>query len=212
MTFENEAYAIADELRAIANLGLNRVTNEYDEARWRQMLAISTRLLAAVEARSPDEATEEYEHNLNHLGPYLAGGAVVLREGKILLMKRADNGLWCMPGGMTEIGETWAESAERELWEEVGVRGRAVRLLGVFDAQTWGSASKIHYYLGSFLIEAEPGSQPTTSNEATDFGFFGADGLPEMTRHHTGIVPLIFRMLRGETESPHFDETGERRT
>ena len=72
----------------------------------------------------------------------------------MLLIKREDNGLWAMPGGATDVGETWAQSAERELREETGVVGTATKLLGVFDSRLWSDLTKYHLYASVWLVEA----------------------------------------------------------
>ena len=61
--------------------------------------------------------------------------AVVRHEGKLLMMRRAEHleraaGLWGLPGGAFEAGETPAEAATRELWEELNLEGHATRILG----------------------------------------------------------------------------------
>ncbi len=54
--------------------------------------------------------------------------AVILRQGRVLLARRAAGqkhaGCWEFPGGKVEKGETDAQCLEREIWEELGVRGR----------------------------------------------------------------------------------------
>jgi 8-oxo-dGTP pyrophosphatase MutT (NUDIX family) len=52
--------------------------------------------------------------------------------GQILLVKHADTGLWVAPGGAIEPGETPADAAVREMWEETGLLVRLVRILGVY--------------------------------------------------------------------------------
>ncbi len=62
--------------------------------------------------------------------------AVVVRDGRVLLVRRANNpdkGLWGYPGGRIEPGETWAQAAIRELREETGVRAEAVGVLTALD-------------------------------------------------------------------------------
>lgn len=60
--------------------------------------------------------------------PRIGVGAVVLREGRVLLVRRGvapANGLWAIPGGALELGETLREAAEREILEETGITIRA---------------------------------------------------------------------------------------
>ena len=53
-------------------------------------------------------------------------------RGRILLVKHADTELWVAPGGAIESGETPADAAVREMWEETGLLIKLVRILGVF--------------------------------------------------------------------------------
>lgn len=62
--------------------------------------------------------------------------AIVLREGQVLLVRRAnppDQGRWGFPGGRMEMGETHMEAALRELGEETGITADQPRLLTVLD-------------------------------------------------------------------------------
>lgn len=72
---------------------------------------------------------------LSHAGgPIAAAIAVLIRDGKVLLVRRAnppDAGKWGFPGGKIELGESIEDAALRELYEETGVRGQA---LGAFTA------------------------------------------------------------------------------
>ena len=48
-------------------------------------------------------------------------GVLLLKEKEVLLQRRRDNGLWGIPGGSLEPGESLEEAARREVWEEVGL-------------------------------------------------------------------------------------------
>ena len=54
-------------------------------------------------------------------------------EGRVLLVQRSDNGLWALPGGAQEIGETVTHTAERETFEETGYRVKVTELIGVYS-------------------------------------------------------------------------------
>jgi ADP-ribose pyrophosphatase YjhB (NUDIX family) len=63
--------------------------------------------------------------------PRVAVGAVVFKDNKVLLVKRAKppaQGLWAIPGGSVELGETLQQAAERETLEETGIMIQAKNL------------------------------------------------------------------------------------
>ncbi len=169
---------------------------------------LSARLIAALERRSEDEVLELYREHPHHFSPVLGASAAVFREGRILLIKRADNGLWALPGGHTEVGEVWAQSAQRELKEEAGLDGSVTELLGIFDSIRWRTRTKSQLYDAVFLVEAAEG-EPVHGPGTTDVGFFAEDALPEMTPGHRRWVPLLFKLRRGEVAAPYFDPVDE---
>ena len=208
VTFQDEIYIVADELRGIANEGTRYADNDYDLKRYARLLSLRARLVSSIEKRPEDEVMEEYKQNLAHVTPVVGAEAAVFREEGILLIKREDNGLWAMPGGATEVGETWAQSAERELREETGVVGKAKELLGVFDSRIWGSRSKYHFYAGVWLVEASDDRAPIAGPETTDVGFFAEHDLPaELSPGHSRRIPMAFKLARGDLPAPYFDPT-----
>ena len=208
MSFQDEIYMIADELRSIANEGMRYADNDYDRKRYARLLTIIARLVSSIEKRPEDEVMEEYKQNLARVTPFVAASAAVFRDGCILLIKREDNGLWAMPGGWTEVGETWAQSVERELREETGLACTAKQLLGVFDSRLWGSRSKYHFYNSLWLVEAPDDQDPTAGSETTDVGYFAEHDLPaELSPGHSRRIPMAFKLARGDLPVPYFDPT-----
>jgi len=198
-------YQVADELRAIASAGLYYTQDEYDKKRYQQVLAIAFRLIANLEDRPFDKVLQEYqEDNWHHISPAAGAEAVIFQEGKMLLIKRSDNGLWAVPGGLVEVGETLVESAQRELLEETGINGQITQLLGIFDSRRWGSKTKTHLYHVIFLAEANE-LNPKPNTEATEIAFFVEEDLPALSPGHHLRVPLLFKILRGEVPAPYFD-------
>ncbi len=68
--------------------------------------------------------------------PVVGIGAVVIRDGKVLLIRRGvapGRGLWAVPGGSLELGETLQQGAEREILEETGITIRAREPIYAFD-------------------------------------------------------------------------------
>lgn len=68
--------------------------------------------------------------------PVVGVGAVVIKDGKVLLVKRGaapNKGLWAIPGGSLKLGETLQEGAEREILEETGITIKAGKPFYSFD-------------------------------------------------------------------------------
>ena len=220
-----QIYIVADELRAIANLGAAYNTNEYDQERYRKVLDASARLVAALESRGTAEVLREYrgsmdqgshapanetgvvlgeyQGNLGHISPLNGADALVIRGGQVLLIRRRDSGLWAMPGGLVEVGDTLAGAAERELREETGLLGRATRYLGYFDSRRVGSRLRFQMFHHAFLIEAQ--GEPGPSNETFEAAFFVPDALPELHFEHGIMVPALLALLRSGEALPLFD-------
>ena len=60
-------------------------------------------------------------------------GVACVADGAILLVQRADDGTWCLPGGRVEFGESIEACAEREFGEETGRSVELTGLLGVYS-------------------------------------------------------------------------------
>jgi ADP-ribose pyrophosphatase YjhB (NUDIX family) len=129
--------------------------------------------------------------------------AVFNPQRELLLIQRRDNGNWGLPGGVAEIGQTFAEAVLRELWEEVGMRGTVKRLLGVMDARLWDGRAKVHYVSLIFQIEC-PDLTPKPGIES-DARFFAQGALPEPLHpgHHRWFP--VFELLDAGT---YFDPAG----
>jgi 8-oxo-dGTP pyrophosphatase MutT (NUDIX family) len=135
-----------------------------------------------------------------HVSPAIGVEAAVFNpQRELLLVQRRDNGNWCLPGGVAEIGQTFAEAALRELWEEAGMRGTVKRLLSVMDSRLWNSRSKVHYVALVFQIEC-PDLTPKPGFESVDARFFTQHTLPSALHPgHDMRVPKCFELLDAET-------------
>lgn len=81
--------------------------------------------------------------------PIVGVAAVVLWDGQVLLVQRGREparGLWGLPGGMLELGETVAEGVRREVWEECGVEIEVGPLVGVFEPMQRDDAGRLRYH------------------------------------------------------------------
>ena len=89
---------------------------------------------------------------------------------------RALRGCWDIPGGFCEEREHPLLAAERELEEETGARGRAVRFLGMWIDEYDGEGVTLNAY---YVCEAVgPPATSTDSDEVSEIGWFALDELP----------------------------------
>ncbi len=204
MSSTEQLYAIADELRAIGSLQLRYGSNPDVIAAFERVRTAGARLVAAIEGADRDEMTARFTDNLFHVSPEAGAEAVVVREGRVLLIRRHDDGLWALPGGLVDVGETAAEAARRELWEETGLWGRVTRLLGVWDSRLCGSRTKAQLF--HFVFEVEAGGEPAPTPEAIGAAWVSGDDLPPLSPGHDVRVPHVLRALCGEAPIPYFDQ------
>lgn len=105
----------------------------------------------------------------------------------VLLTRRADNGQWCLPGGMIDPGESVSEGCAREVFEETGLRVRVVRLTGVYSdpnrLTVYPDGNKVHVIVLSLEVE-QVGGELGLSDETTDARFFPVVEAVQMDLFH----------------------------
>jgi len=197
---------IADELRAIGANGLHWAANEYDRTRYERLQSLAAELLSMVDTRGAQEIERVFRGDLGFRTPSVGVCAVVFdEEGRLLIVQRNDNGMWNMPGGAADVGESPSEVAVRETWEETGLRVRPLRLIGVYDSQKLGSKSAVQLYHMDFLCKRVGGELKLTS-ETLAYGYFTEEEASALPLHgtHPHRVPLAFRFRRGEISETLF--------
>lgn len=104
--------------------------------------------------------------------PIAATIAIVIRAGKVLLVRRAnppDAGRWGFPGGKIERGETLHQAALRELKEETGVDATALRTFTAADAFDYAADGGLrrHFILVAVLCRWSDG-EPVAGDDALE--------------------------------------------
>ncbi len=100
-------------------------------------------------------------------GPELCVGAVAVRDGDILLIRRGTppgEGLWSVPGGRVQRGETLVQAVRRELQEETGLEGK------VGEAVGWTEliGRRRHYVVVDFWVTVPSDAAPKADTDASD--------------------------------------------
>lgn len=132
------------------------------------------------------------------LTPKLAVNALVFNDqGEVLLAKRTDNGLWCVPGGHVDLGETVAAAALRELFEETGLKAEVVRLVGIYsdtkNSLHIAQGSEWHTVRLSFLCRVTGGTI-TPSEETSEIRYFPLEKLPPLITDHALRIQDALRL------------------
>lgn len=193
----------ADQLRDISAGGLRYASTIYEQERFHQVQELALRLLGLATGDMLEQLEPLRAPIFARPTPLAVGDAAIIDDaGRILLIQRADNGLWAMPGGALEVGETPAAGAVREALEESGIRCEPVALVGVFDSRFCGTASRHHLYQFLFLCRPVAGAPAETAShghETLGSGWFAEDELPDgLDPGHVTRIPLAFRCWRGE--------------
>lgn len=199
----------ADKLRDISALGLRFAKDIYDHDHYGAVQNIAMAMAAMATGETMERMEPLRVPIFSRPTPFVGGdGAVIDDDGCLLLIQRADNHQWALPGGALEVGETPAEGAVREVFEETGVRCTPVTLVGVFDSQLLPVPTPHHMYMFLFLCrpsESEVVSPASHSHEVLDMGWFADDDLPaDLDPRHATRIPEAFRVWRGD-ERAYFD-------
>ena len=171
-------------LQAIAQSGLTYAKDPYDVERYQHIRTIAAEIAASRSATTAQSVAALFSEQSGYATPKLDIRAVVLNEEeKVLLVREREDGLWTLPGGWVDVGESPSESVQREVKEESGYAVRAVRLLALWDRDKHPHPPMpFHIYKLYFLCELSGGSPLAASTETEGVGFFSKDALPELSR------------------------------
>ncbi|MBN2466519.1 MAG: NUDIX hydrolase [Deltaproteobacteria bacterium] len=116
--------------------------------------------------------------------PEVAVGAVVFKDDQVLLVQRdnePNKGLWAIPGGMVELGETLQKAAEREIGEETGLLITAKEPVHVFEYIKKGDSGEIlfHYVIIDLAADFVKG-EPIPADDALNAGWFSPTDIADI--------------------------------
>jgi ADP-ribose pyrophosphatase YjhB (NUDIX family) len=205
----------AEALSGIARTGLGFTESEYERERFEEILRIAADIRVAADAEAglapdADGLVEEWLAAIDkgiagYVTPKVAVGAAVSNDdGELLLIQRADSGVWLYPTGWCDVGYSAAEVAVKEVEEETGIEVEPVRLIGVLDGLRLGM-SRIPLYSLLFHCRAVGGSLRAHPLECTDVGWFTASTLPEPLVGYERWGEPVFAALRGEVRDVYYD-------
>lgn len=126
--------------------------------------------------------------------PVVGVGAVLIHDGKVLLIQRAKDplrGRWMIPGGTVEMGETLEQALVREVAEETGLMVSPRLLLGVFDRiERRNGSVDSHYVIVDYLCRYVSGAL-TAGSDALAARFAGLEELPELDLPEKALQVIV---------------------
>ena len=205
----------SETLAAIARTGLGFTENLYERERFEEVLNVAADIKAAANEASETEREQDHfvQEWLESVGvgvpgyvtPKVAIGAIVGNErGEVLLVQRADSGIWLYPTGWADVGYSPAEVAVKEVAEETGIECVPERVLAILDGQRMGF-SRFAMYMVVFHCTATGGDLQPHPLETSGVGWFGADNLPAATAGAGWWAPMAFAAIGGDDLPTLFD-------
>ena len=171
---------LLDELATMARNGRHFADDPYDRERYRRVLE----LVEAYYGETLDLPQGDVKERLRRrLGYVLSSGVAVFNDDVlILLMKRADDGTWCLPGGMVDPHESPEEAAVREAREVTGLDVQIVDLSQVnyFGPDEGYTHRHVHFVYHCKVTNGEL----RLSDEGTALDYREIGGVPEWYPYH----------------------------
>lgn len=208
----------SETLAAIARTGLGFTENLYERERFEEVLHVAADIkMAAEELLDPDATPADHGQHVEdwlrsvgsgvpgYVTPKVAIGAIVGNsDGEILLVQRADSGIWLFPTGWADVGYSPAEVAVKEVYEETGIECEPEQLLSVIDGQR-GGFSRFGMYMLLFHCTAVGGTLRRHPLETADVGWFRSGDLPDATAGAAWWAAPAFAAIAGEHPPATFD-------
>lgn len=113
---------------------------------------------------------------------------VIYKDNKVLLQKRNDNGTWALHGGGMDLGETYIDTLNREVKEELNIEPINPKLLGIFSGEKLyhkyeKSKDEVYVLSHAFICTEYKGNIDFTDGEVENLQWFDIDNLPDNIFH-----------------------------
>jgi 8-oxo-dGTP pyrophosphatase MutT (NUDIX family) len=138
-----------------------------------------------------------------------AGVTLFNETGRILLVQHTDRDIWTLPGGIIEPGESPADAALREVWEETGLLVELTSVFGVFGGMdlvvTYSNGDRVAYVVTVFRGNIAGGKMRSDDDEVGEIRFFSPDELiavPHSRWMDRTLGPLFDRAIQAQFQRP----------
>jgi ADP-ribose pyrophosphatase YjhB (NUDIX family) len=200
MKQQTELLLLAKRIQAIAESGIHYTESDYDRDRYGDLGEISLRMISLITHLSRETVRMATPENNGYRTPKVDVRCVIFNEThKILMVQERIDSFWSLPGGWCDIGFTPTEVAEKEAFEEAGIRVKACRLLAIFDKRCHDHPEDLFYTYKIFMECRAEHFVLNPGMETLDAGFFKQQELPPLS------TPRITRYQIDRMFDFHYD-------
>ena len=187
--------SLLDELRIIAQNGLEYADDPYDRERYERLLELVSIYYGEALDLPPGAVRDRLADEFGHITPKLGAGAAIFdNDGRVLLMRRADSGSWCLPAGYTDPNETPAETAIRETREETGLEIETVGLVDLYTREP--SDVDPHGFVGVLYLGDVQGGTLELSHEGDALQYWHLSDVPTWHLDHHQLTRDAYDLWR----------------
>jgi len=191
----------ARRVQAIAQTGLEYCKDPYDRQRYEQIRGLAAEMAAKGAGLADAVALVElFKNERGYATPKIDIRTAVFDGDRILLVKEREDGLWTLPGGWADVGESPSLAAAREVKEESGYDITVKKLAAVYDRDKHGHPPMAYHVYKLFFIGELCGGMAEHSVETSEVEFFREDELPPLSL--TRVMPAQIKHMFGHYRNP----------
>ncbi|GKX30676.1 ADP-ribose pyrophosphatase [Vallitalea longa] len=187
---------VLDEIRAIAQTGLNYSKDDYELERYNKLMDIVTREYTKVYDYNEEYLRKLFDRELGSITPKVGVNGIVLDEDhNVLLELRAIDKKWGVIGGWSEVGESPQESLIREFKEETGLNIIVKDLIHIFTQRPGDYGYPVSSYHILYYCEVVDGVLKK-SHESLELGYYDYEIIKNWHRDHREMIKTAMNYLK----------------
>jgi ADP-ribose pyrophosphatase YjhB (NUDIX family) len=168
-------------LQAIAQNGLMFSKDPFDRERYEHVRSVAEEILASFSDMDTVLISHLLHGEQGYATPKVDVRGAVFHENRVLLVRERSDGLWTLPGGWADVGESPTEAVVREIREESGFETQVCKLVALYDRNKHAHPPMLfHVYKAFFLCDLVGGSA-SPSLETSAVAFFGWEKIPQLS-------------------------------
>ncbi|MGC6769734.1 NUDIX hydrolase [Enterococcus sp. LJL128] len=180
---EKELTVLLSKLQGIAQTGKAYAQDPYDIERYDELQKITAEMIQLLSPMVDDRQLQLYmETDQGYATPKVDVRAVIFDEkNRLLFVKEKSDQHWALPGGWADIGYSPKEIAEKETWEEAGIKVQAERLIALRDKHKHPYPPSLTYTYKLFIACVFQSGELKGGLETSDAAFFSLSDIDSLS-------------------------------